>query len=91
LLQPVAPSVRRKQEYFMRNFLLTAVFAAASLFGVAAQAAEFQAGKEYVELSSPVPVADPSKIEVVELFLVWLSALLSVRTGDQALGRTAAG
>ena len=32
------------------------------------QAAEFQAGKEYVELSSPVPVADPSKIEVVELF-----------------------
>ena len=52
----------------MRNFLLTAVFAAASLFGAAAQAAEFQAGKEYVELSSPVPVADPSKIEVVELF-----------------------
>ncbi len=52
----------------MRNFLLTAVFAAASLFGVAAQAAEFQAGKEYVELSSPVLVADPSKIEVVELF-----------------------
>jgi thiol:disulfide interchange protein DsbA len=68
LLQPVAPSVRRKQEYFMRNFLLTAIFAAASLFGAAAQAAEFQAGKEYVELSSPVPVADPSKIEVVELF-----------------------
>jgi len=52
----------------MRNFLLTAVLAAASLFGLAAQAAEFQAGKEYVELSSPVPVAEPSKIEVVELF-----------------------
>ena len=52
----------------MRNFLLTAVLAAASLFGGVTQAAEFQAGKEYVELSSPVPVADPSKIEVVELF-----------------------
>ena len=52
----------------MRNFLLTAVFTAASLLGLSAQAAEFQAGKEYVELSSPVPVAEPSKIEVVELF-----------------------
>ena len=52
----------------MRNFLLTAVLATASLFGGVTQAAEFQAGKEYVELSSPVPVADPSKIEVVELF-----------------------
>ncbi|EXF43743.1 thiol:disulfide interchange protein DsbA [Pseudomonas sp. BAY1663] len=52
----------------MRNFLLTAVLAAVSLFGLVAQAAEFQAGKEYVELSSPVPVADAGKVEVVELF-----------------------
>ena len=52
----------------MRNLLLTAVLAVASLFGVAAQAAEFQAGREYVQLSSPVPVADPNRIEVVELF-----------------------
>ncbi|MBA1274969.1 thiol:disulfide interchange protein DsbA/DsbL [Stutzerimonas azotifigens] len=52
----------------MRTFILSAVFAGFSLFGLNAQAAEFQAGKEYVELSSPVPVAEPSKIEVVELF-----------------------
>lgn len=32
----------------MRNFLLTAVLATASLFGGVTQAAEFQAGKEYV-------------------------------------------
>ncbi|TLX54817.1 thiol:disulfide interchange protein [Stutzerimonas nosocomialis] len=52
----------------MRTFILSAVFAGFSLFGLNALAAEFQAGKEYVELSSPVPVAEPEKIEVVELF-----------------------
>ncbi len=52
----------------MRTLILSAVFAGFSLFGLSAQAAEFQAGKEYVELSSPVPVAEPEKIEVVELF-----------------------
>lgn len=52
----------------MRNLVLSAVLASASLFGLPALAADFQAGKEYVELSTPVPVAEPGKIEVVELF-----------------------
>lgn len=52
----------------MRKLVLTAVLAAASLFGLPAFAADFQAGKEYEVLSSPVPVAEPGKIEVVELF-----------------------
>lgn len=52
----------------MRQLMLSAVLVTASLFGLAAQAAEFQAGKEYVELKNPVPTAAPDKIEVVELF-----------------------
>ncbi|VVN26192.1 thiol:disulfide interchange protein DsbA [Pseudomonas fluorescens] len=51
----------------MRNLIISAVFAAASLFGVTAQAAEAPAAP-YVELANPVPVAVPGKIEVVELF-----------------------
>jgi len=53
----------------MRNLIISAALVAASLFGMSAQAAEpIQAGKQYVELSSAVPVAQPGKIEVVELF-----------------------
>lgn len=52
----------------MRTFMLSAIIAAAGLFGLTAHAQEFRAGKEYVELSAPVPVSEPSKIEVVELF-----------------------
>ncbi|MNE39198.1 Thiol:disulfide interchange protein DsbA precursor [compost metagenome] len=52
----------------MRNLIFTAVLAAVSLFGLTAQAAEYEAGKQYTELSSPVPVSQPGKIEVVELF-----------------------
>ncbi|MCW3147551.1 thiol:disulfide interchange protein DsbA/DsbL [Stutzerimonas stutzeri] len=52
----------------MRKLVLTAVLAAAGLFGLPALAADFQAGKEYDVLSSPVQVAEPGKIEVVELF-----------------------
>ncbi|MGR1218872.1 thiol:disulfide interchange protein DsbA/DsbL [Metapseudomonas otitidis] len=53
----------------MRNLILSAVLASASLFGMtAAHAEDIQAGKQYVELSSPVPVSKPGKIEVVELF-----------------------
>ncbi|WP_223459224.1 MULTISPECIES: thiol:disulfide interchange protein DsbA/DsbL [unclassified Pseudomonas] len=51
----------------MRNLIISAVFAAASLFGMTAQAADAPAAP-YVELSNPVPVAVPGKIEVVELF-----------------------
>lgn len=43
-------------------FLLTAVVA------LSAQAAEFQEGKHYVKLDKPVPVSEPGKIEVAELF-----------------------
>jgi thiol:disulfide interchange protein DsbA len=52
----------------MRNLILSAVLAGASLLGMSAvQADDIEAGKQYVELSSPVPVSVPGKIEVVEL------------------------
>jgi thiol:disulfide interchange protein DsbA len=53
----------------MRNLILSAALVTASLFGMTAQAAEpIEAGKQYVELSSAVPVSEPGKIEVVEMF-----------------------
>jgi thiol:disulfide interchange protein DsbA len=53
----------------MRNLILSAALVAASLLGMSAQAAEpIEAGKQYVELSSAVPVSVPGKIEVVEMF-----------------------
>lgn len=52
----------------MRNLFIGAVMALASLFGVAAHADDDQASKQYTVLESPVPVAQPGKIEVVELF-----------------------
>ncbi|NBA96948.1 thiol:disulfide interchange protein DsbA/DsbL [Pseudomonas sp. R5(2019)] len=54
----------------MRKLILSAALVAASVFGMSAQAADvpLEAGKTYVELSKPVPVATPGKIEVVELF-----------------------
>ncbi|MFC5696075.1 thiol:disulfide interchange protein DsbA/DsbL [Pseudomonas sp. GCM10022186] len=53
----------------MRNLILSAVLAGASLLGMGAvQADDIEAGKQYVELNSPVPVSVPGKIEVVELF-----------------------
>ena len=51
----------------MRNLIISAALVAASLFGMTAQAAEKPAAP-YVELTNPVPVAAPGKIEVVELF-----------------------
>ncbi|NQD93303.1 thiol:disulfide interchange protein DsbA/DsbL, partial [Pseudomonas sp. CrR25] len=50
------------------NLILSAVLAGVSLFGLSAQAESIQAGKQYVELASPVPVSKPGQIEVVELF-----------------------
>jgi protein dithiol oxidoreductase (disulfide-forming) len=52
----------------MRNLILSAALVTASLFGMVAQAEPIQAGKQYVELTSPVPVSKPGQIEVVELF-----------------------
>jgi thiol:disulfide interchange protein DsbA len=53
----------------MRNLILSAALVTASLFGMTAHAAEpIEAGKQYVELSSAVPVSEPGKIEVVEMF-----------------------
>lgn len=54
----------------MRNLILSAALVTASLFGMTAQAANvpLEAGKTYVELTNPVPVSVPGKIEVVELF-----------------------
>ena len=52
----------------MRNLLMSAVLIGASLLGSTAFAQEPVEGRNYVVLSSPVPVAQPEKIEVVELF-----------------------
>ncbi|MDO7925967.1 thiol:disulfide interchange protein DsbA/DsbL [Pseudomonas sp. KFB-139] len=53
----------------MRNLIISAALVAASLFGMSAQAATpIEAGKQYVVLASAVPVSEPGKIEVVELF-----------------------
>lgn len=54
----------------MRKLILSAALVAASVFGITAvQAADTAtAGKEYIELSNPVAVSQPGKIEVVELF-----------------------
>lgn len=53
----------------MRQLLFSILIAGCGLFGAVAQAAEpFQAGKHYVELRNPVPVAVPGKVEVVEVF-----------------------
>ncbi|MBD8190871.1 thiol:disulfide interchange protein DsbA/DsbL [Pseudomonas fluorescens] len=54
----------------MRNLILSAALVTASLFGITAQAADvpLEAGKTYVELTNPVPVSVPGKVEVVELF-----------------------
>lgn len=52
----------------MRNLLMSAVLVGASLLGSTAFAQEAIEGRNYVALSSPVPTAQPEKIEVVELF-----------------------
>lgn len=54
----------------MRNLILSAALVVASVFGMTAQAADvpLEAGKTYVELPSAVPVSEPGKIEVVEMF-----------------------
>jgi thiol:disulfide interchange protein DsbA len=52
----------------MRNLILTAVLTFTGLFGALAHAQEIEAGKQYTELSNPVPVSETGKIEVVELF-----------------------
>ncbi|MGE9760536.1 thiol:disulfide interchange protein DsbA/DsbL [Pseudomonas sp. PDM20] len=52
----------------MRNLIFTAALALAGLFAVNANAADFEAGKNYTELNQAVPVSQPGKIEVVELF-----------------------
>lgn len=51
----------------MRKLILGAALAVSSLFAMAVQA-EPEAGKNYVELASPVPVSKPGQIEVIELF-----------------------
>lgn len=52
----------------MRHLILSATLAVSALFGASVQAQDIQAGQQYTELSSPVPVSQPGKIEVVELF-----------------------
>jgi len=52
----------------MRNLITSAALVVASLFGMGAQAIADESKAPYVELTNPVPVAVPGKIEVVELF-----------------------
>lgn len=53
----------------MRHLLLSILMAGCGLFTTQVQAAEpFQSGKHYVELRTPVPVANTGKIEVAEVF-----------------------
>lgn len=52
----------------MRNLMFSAVFASLSLFSFGVQAELITEGQHYVELQKPVPVSQPGKIEVVELF-----------------------
>lgn len=52
----------------MRNLMFSAVIASLSLFSFGAQADLITEGQHYVELQKPVPVSQPGKIEVVELF-----------------------
>ena len=55
----------------MRNLILGTTLITVGLFVMTAQATDnipLEAVKKYVELSNPVPVLDPGKIEVVELF-----------------------
>ncbi|WPO99875.1 thiol:disulfide interchange protein DsbA/DsbL [Pseudomonas sp. HR96] len=54
----------------MRNLILSAALVAASVFGMTAQAADvpLEAGKTYTEITPAVPVSEPGKIEVVEMF-----------------------
>jgi len=57
----------------MRKLILGALFVSAGLLALNTQAeplapADIKAGQQYVELPTPMPVAQPDKIEVVELF-----------------------
>src|SRR3989344_4041217 len=70
-IQRAIRRVLSAKESSMRNLIFSAVLATASLIGMTATATAaepIEAGKQYVELSSPVPVSKPGKIEVVELF-----------------------
>mgnify|MGYP000589274775 CR=1 FL=1 len=67
----------------MRNLILSAALVSASLFGMTAQAAEpLEAGKQYVELSSAVPVAVPVAVSVA----VRVSVAVSVSVGVGVIG-----
>lgn len=52
----------------MRRLLLLSIFFAITLVSGGSFAQSYVAGKDYVELESPVSTSDPSKIEVVEIF-----------------------
>ena len=52
----------------MRNLVMSVLLVGASLLGSTVSAQPLVEGRNYVALSSPVPTAQPEKIEVVELF-----------------------
>lgn len=52
----------------MRNLVMSVLLVSASLLGSTVFAQELVEGRNFVTLGSPVPTAQPEKIEVVELF-----------------------
>ena len=52
----------------MRNLLMSAVLVGASLFGSTVLAQDLVEGSNYITLSSPVPTAQPEKVEAAALF-----------------------
>ncbi len=52
----------------MRNFVMSFLLVGASLLGSTVFAQELVEGRNFITLASPVPTAQPEKIEVVELF-----------------------
>lgn len=52
----------------MRNLLMSAVLVGASLFGSTVLAQELVEGSNYITLTSPVPTAQPEKVEAAALF-----------------------
>lgn len=52
----------------MRNFVMSFLLVGASLLGSTVFAQELVEGRNFITLASPVPTAQPERIEVVELF-----------------------
>jgi len=71
----------------MKRFMLYVLCMLAALAPASAGAAELTEGKDYARLKNPQPVETGKKIEVIEFFLLWMSALQRSRAYPARLGR----